>query len=195
MIHWAEEHPGKTSLNLLLKMKSVVGEDGEKLVKSKSAPAVAKQYDLRILKHIQSPNGMNQRNQREMSTLCVILDHLALGRHQQASDVAAARLKAVECANREGHFHNAQFLELLPVNVEGLTTADEKQLVQNEAQLNQKSWNSSGDAWWSSGKASKGESYNWIPNVKAKGKDKGKDKAKGKGKGKDKAKKGKDKDE
>ena len=153
--------------------------------KTTVAPAVAKQFDLRVLKHQSGPNGINVRNQREMTTLCVLLDHLALGRYRQAADIAAARLKSVECANRDGHFQNAQFLELIAVNPEGLTTADEKLLVKNESLLSQKSWPSSGDGWPSSGKGNKGGApYSWIPNPKGnKGKKdggKGKKGAKGK---------------
>ena len=129
MIRWAEDHPGQTALQLLRKMKNVIGEDGEKVDKSGAAPAVAKQFDLRILKHQAGPNGHNVRNQREMTTLCVALDHLALGRYRQGADVLAARLKSIEAGGRDGHFHQSQFLELIPVNPEGLTTVDEKLLV------------------------------------------------------------------
>ena len=59
MIQWAEDHPGSTALQLLRKMKNVVGEDGEKVEKTETAPAVAKQFDLRILKHQAGPNGMS----------------------------------------------------------------------------------------------------------------------------------------
>ena len=83
-------------------------------------------------------------------------------------------------------------MELIAVNPEGLTTADEKLLVKNEALLSQKSWPSSGDGWQSSGKGSKGgAAYSWTPNPKGKGKKdggKGKKGAKGKkgeSKGKD----------
>ena len=192
MIQWAEDHPGLTALQLLRKMKNVVGEDGEKVDKTGAAPAVAKQFDLRILKHQSGPGGPSVRNQREMTTLCVMLDHLALGRYRQAADVAAARLKSIEGTNRDGHFHQSQFLELIPVNMEGLTTADEKLLVKNETLLNQKSLPSSGDGWQNYGKGDKGNSsYHWIPQPKGKGKkDGGKRKKgaqgkKGEGKGKE----------
>ena len=192
MIQWAEDHPGLTALQLLRKMKNVVGEDGEKLDKTGAAPAVAKQFDLRILKHQSGPGGPSVRNQREMTTLCVMLDHLSLGRYRQAADVAAARLKSIEGTNRDGHFHQSQFLELIPVNMEGLTTADEKLLVKNETLLNQKSLPSSGDGWQNYGKGDKGNSsYHWIPQPKGKGKkDGGKRKKgaqgkKGEGKGKE----------
>ena len=163
MIRWAEDHPGQTALQ---------------------APAVAKQFDLRILKHQAGPNGHNVRNQREMTTLCVALDHLALGRYRQGADVLAARLKSIEAGNRDGHFHKSQLLELIPVNPEGLTTVGEKLLVKNESNLNQNNWPSFGESWSSYGKGEKdSSSHKWIPQGKGKGKkdgEKGKKGAKGK---------------
>ena len=121
-----------------------------------------------------------------MTNLCVILDHLALGRYRQAADVAAARLKSVEGANRDGHFHQSSFLELVPVNTEGLTTADEKVLVRNESLLTQKNSSSSGEGWQNYGEGDKGhQPYSWIPQGKGKGKkEKGAKGKKGEGKGK-----------
>ena len=174
---------------LMERMNAVLDKDGEKAEKGAALPVCAKQYDQRVMKHQLSPTGNNLRNQRELSTLCVILDHLALGRHRQASDVVAARLKSVEAANRDGNFSRAQFLELLPVNMEGLTTTDEQQMQKNEAQLTQGNWTSSGDGWWPSGKGKKPDNYAWVENNKGKGK-KGKDEGKkgkdGKGKSKEK---------
>ena len=163
-------------------MHNVVGQEGEKKEQGARASACAKQYDLRVMKLQPGPHGYNQRNQRELSTLSVIMDHLALGRHKQAADVTAARLKAVEMSNREGHFQNAQYLELLPVNTEGLTTADEKHMVRNEVLLNKKEWASSETGWPKSGKG-KPENYTWQPQGKGKGEGKGQPKGK-KGKGK-----------
>ena len=165
-----------TAIDLLRRMKKQVGEDGEKLEKTNTAPAVAKQYDHRVLKHLAGPKGYNVRNQREMTTLCVMLDHLALGRYQRASDVAAARLKSVERANREGHFGNAQFLELVEVNPEGLTSVDEKLLVRNESTQSQKGWSSSDGGWQNSDWGNEGSNYQWLANQQGKGKgsDKGK---------------------
>ena len=93
----------------------------------------------------------------------------------------------VEAANRDGHFAKAQCLELVPVHLDGLTTADEQQMQKNEAQLNHPSWNSSGDGWGDSGKGQKPGNYPWVPKNKGKGKkgkDEGKKGDKGKGKGK-----------
>ena len=186
LIQWAEEHPGCLARNLLRKMHDIVGEDGEVTKKDCPPPACAKQYDLRILRHQSGPHGINARHQRELSTLSTVLDHLVKGRNKQAADVVAARLKAVKTANREGHFTNGQFLELIPVNVEGLTTADEKQVLRNEALMSKGSWTGSGDDWSGFGKG-KFSNYTWPAkgqkdDQKAKkGDQKGK---KGKGKGK-----------
>ena len=48
--------------------------------------------------------GYPWRSQREMATLARILDLLASGRPGAAADVAAQRLKAVETAQRDGHW-------------------------------------------------------------------------------------------
>ena len=192
MITWAAEHPGKIAHQLLRKMKAVVAQDGEGVQESAEAPAVAKQFDLRYLKVQPGPKGdFVHRNQRELTTLCVVLDHLALGRNRQAADVVAARLKSVETANREGDFSQASFLELVAVNPEGLTTVDEKLLIRNESHQSQKKPHSFVGGWQNyGGEERSSHPYSWIPKGKGKGKKgdgKGKKGAKGKkgdGKGK-----------
>ena len=110
MIQWAEDHPGKVAVELLRKMQAVVGQDGEKVKKIGSAPAVAKQYDLRVMKiQGQAPGSQYHKHQREITTLCVMLDHMALGRYKQAADVMAARLKSVEAGSRTADFTNPTF--------------------------------------------------------------------------------------
>ena len=175
------------AVELLRKMHAIVGEDGEKVKKIGAAPAVAKQYDFRVLRHQGVAHGVSyQRNQRELTTLCVVLDHMALGRYKQAADVVAARLKSVEAGARDGHFHQSVFLELIPVNPEGLTTADEKLLVKNETLLNQKSPPAHEHDWSGHGKGGKSTpSFSWTPSGKGKSKKDG-----GKGKKGNKGKKG-----
>ena len=184
MIQWAEDHPGKVAIELLRKMQAQVGQDGEKVKKIGTAPAVAKQYDLRVLRPLALlQGGTNPRNQREMTTLCVVLDHLALGRYREAADVVAGRLKSVETGVREGNFQNASFLELVPVNPEGLTTIDEKHMMRNEAMMSQKGTPSLDDGWQNSGKGKSKVPYQWNPAGQGNGKKgdgKGKKGAKGK---------------
>ena len=88
-------------------MHNLVGEDGETSEKDGPPPACAKQYDLRVLKHQAGPQGINQRNQRELTTLCVLMDHLVKGRTKEAADVIAGRTKSVERANQDGNFRSA----------------------------------------------------------------------------------------
>ena len=160
-------------------MHAIVGQDGEKVKKIGSAPAVAKQYDLRVLKAQRPAASANQRHHREMTTLCVILDHMALGRYKQAADVVAAKLKSIEAGVQDGQYVQAAYLELIPVNPDGLTTADEQLLIQNETRLNLKSSHTSDADWTGHGKGhNNNPSYAWIPAGNGKGK-------KGGGKGKE----------
>ena len=172
MIQWAEDHPGKVALELLRKTHAIVGQDGEKVKKIGAAPAVAKQYDLRVLRQHGNAQGKSYfRNQRELTTLCVILDHMALGRYKQAADVVAARLKSVEAGVRDGHFHESTYLELVPVNPEGLTTVDEKLLVKNETLLNRQTPSPHAAEWTGHGKGgSSNSSHSWIPSGNGKSK-------------------------
>ena len=182
-LKWAEDHPGRTARRLLRTMHDTVGEEGESSRSKGPPPACAKQYDLRVFKRETGPQGINARNQREMSTLCWVLDHLAMGRYHQAADVVAGRIKSLETGNKEGHFHNAQFLELLPVHTEGLSSTDDKQVLRHEASASKGSWSSSGKDWTNYGKG-KPSNYQWVPGDKSKQKGKGKSGVKGKAKGK-----------
>ena len=185
LIQWAEDHPGKVALELLRKMQAVVGQDGEKVKKIGSAPAVAKQYDLRVLKaQSGAVTGAASRNQRELTTLCVILDHMALGRYKAAADVVAARLKSVEAGARTGNYEESSFLELVPVNPETLVTVDEQLLIKNESMLSPKRSSPHASTWMGHGKGNgNNSSYRWNPSGGGKNK-KGGGKGKKNGKGK-----------
>ena len=76
-------------------------------------------------------------------------------------------MKAVETANKDGNFHRAQFLEALPVNVEGLTIAEKPIGPPTTIGGNQ-------------GKASHPLTRGCQTRAKGKGEKKGKDKGKGK---------------
>ena len=93
-------------------MQERIGHEGEETLHSKSAaPPVAKGYYLRVLEPTNAAAGL--RNMREMQTLCHVLDHLAMGRVAQASDMVFQRLKAIEKSVREGNWERAKFVELL----------------------------------------------------------------------------------
>ena len=128
MIRWCEDNPGKTARNLLQHMENQVGRDGENADQGNTLPAAAKAYDLRVPKILPGAKTMF-RNHREISTLCVILDHLAQGRVNQAADFVASRLNAVEQSTRDGNWEDSRYLELRPAVTEGLVTKDERQMV------------------------------------------------------------------
>ena len=119
-------------------MEDRVGRDGEaKAWDRMSTPASAKSYYLRVLKPAaEKQNSM--RNQREMHTMAVVLDHLALGRRSQAADVCAQRLKALELASETGSWQRAQYLELVEAEGPGLIDKEEEFMVTKEVELNQR---------------------------------------------------------
>ncbi len=127
---------------------------------------------------------------REMSTLSTVLDHLALGRVGQAADVITQRLKAVEVADKEGHWSRATFVELVPEDHATLVPRDEHHLMQKEAGLHKNLYqkNSYKPDFSNSGKGKDKEhkgGHAWVP--KGHGKNKNKHKGKGKGKPAEKA--------
>ena len=140
----------------------------------------------------------SMRNLREVTTLCAILDHFALGRTRQAADTVAQRFKAVEMACADGYWERAQHLELAPPDSTPLTSKSGAYLVAQELKLKAKvdestiAVNSSASSWKGHSKdkgASKGNRYwsnqwsypwgSWTPPWKGKGQ---KGKAYGKGK-------------
>ena len=93
-------------------MQDRCGRDGEEPIPSRTAaPPMAKAYFLRVLQP-QNAQG-SQRNLREMETLCHALDHLAMGRIGEASDMLMQRLKSVEKATQDNHWEFAKWRELI----------------------------------------------------------------------------------
>ena len=167
LVDWARTHPGRLAAAQLQSMQDKVGE-GEAAWDVTDTPASAKSYYLRVLKMGAAQGSM--RNLREMTTLCTILDHLALGRTRQAADTVAQRLKAVEMASADGHWERAQHLELAPPDQTPLTSKSEEYLVAQELKLKAKvdestlsaGANNSASSWKGQGKdkgASKGSQY------------------------------------
>ena len=130
MIRWAQEHPGRSAIGLLQRMEDIVGAGGKrKEWAPDERPVSAMSYYLRVLKH-QHPTAT--RNHREMETLCTVLDLLAQDRPEEAADVVAQRLKAVEMATTDQNWGRANYLELLPAQPETLATKDEHHMVREK---------------------------------------------------------------
>ena len=124
---------------------------------------------------------LNMRSQRELRTLCTVLDMMAQHRHAQAADLVGQRIKALEKATADGHWASAQHLELLSPEMGGLLERDEEIYTSREHLLDLKLQSYEG---WKKGPKSdqKGD--------QEKGGRKGKEKGRGKGKDKDKPKEG-----
>lgn len=199
LIQWAHSHPGRLAAAGLQKMENRVGRDGEAGAwDPHSTPASAKSYYLRVLKL--DPHH-SRRNLREMHTLAAALDHLALGRNRQASDLLMQRLKALELASSSGSWERASFLELLETEDATLVGTEESFLVAKETELAQKlqrqgfqsGWGQNWQSWQSGWASAGGKSSPWNQDQPAPSQKGGKSKGKGKGGKKGKGVKGKGK--
>ena len=173
---------------MLQKMEDLVGRDGEAAVwDPQSAPAAAKSYYLRVLRPLYEAKA-GLRSLREMHTLCVLLDHLALGRTKAAADVTVQRLCALELAAASGNWEKASKVELIPSEDATLVSREMELGATRDVLLDRKisgkgAFQSSSSGSYQYGNS--GKSDPWSQKGNGKGKNKGKDKDKGKGKGKD----------
>ena len=158
-----------------------MGRDGEaKRWDRCDTPASAKSYFLRVLRPATEKKG-SLRDVREMHTLSVILDHLALGRSGAAADVAAQRLKALELASTSGSWEKAQYLEIVPPEGASLVNKEEEYLATKETELHQRlhgrSKGSSFEPDWNSygGKGKYGKGKSKDKDRKGKGQERAKD--------------------
>ena len=172
---------GVLAAQTLKRMEDSVGRDGEATHWGKSdTPASAKSYYLRVLRP--ATEKVSLRNLREMHTMAVVLDHLALGRSKAAADVAAQRLKALELASTTGSWDKAQYLELVPQEGATLVNKEEEYLATKETELYQRLHG----PHRGKGKPSEHGWQNYDDKKKGDGSSKGKHKNKdSKGRGKD----------
>ena len=80
---------------------------------------------------------MALRDRRELRTLSLVLDLLATQRPEEAADVVAQRIKAIDKALHDGSWTYAQLLELIPEEGAPLLERDEAVAVAREARTNQ----------------------------------------------------------
>ena len=105
-------------------MAERAGRDGEaELGDGEATPAVANNYYYRYFRPTLQSTGL--RNMRELLTLCTVFDHLAQGRPKAAADTVAQRIKAVERAALNGHWGQAECLDLIDADGGAVTTKGE----------------------------------------------------------------------
>ena len=150
-------------------------------------PPVAEIFYQQSLAKSESKESL--RTKRDMHTLAVMKDHLAVGRYREAADTAGRRMNAVELAARTGTWKTVAQVELVPQdNPLSLVGDQEVEMAGNDAKkkeeldtfltsqpgssrLDDKDMNDNRRPW------DKDQNYQWIEQ-------------KGKGKGKDKKEKG-----
>ena len=119
-------------------------------------------------------HNMTMRTQRELRTLCSVLDLLAGQTPEMAADIVAQRIKAVELAMTDGDWNRAQHLELIAPEGASLIEKDEAWMLTKEAEVDLKlrgkgRGQSKGSAAWGWSDWSQG---------RGRGKDGGKEKSK-----------------
>ena len=78
------------------------------------------------------------RNAREMRTWCEVLDALVRGDLPHLGDVAMQRLKALMLSVQDGHWNQAKFLELIPMNDAQIVTTDERRSMLRDRAVEQR---------------------------------------------------------
>ena len=139
LIKYANRFPGRLASRMLVKMEQATarGVGGPNQKGSELTPPVAMNHLLTVLiPSLGERAGM--RTVRELKTLGVILDHLAVKQFAKAADVVSQRIKALERATHEKHWGAAQFLELLPPEGTMLLDRDEEMYLAREYLLDQK---------------------------------------------------------
>eukprot|EP00435_Cladocopium_sp_Y103_P069951 s456_g34.t1 len=174
LTRYAQKMPGRLASRMLQKMlkESAHGSVGAVTKERNPTPSSAVHYLMTVL-FPQLGAKLNLRSQRELKTLCTAIDMLAVKQPAHAADVLTQRVKAVERATLDGHWGQAQFLELLSPEQGGLLERDEQVYTSREYLQDMKLRNL--DSRWSRGPkdGQKGD--------REKGGKKGREKGKGKG--------------
>ena len=157
LIKYANKYPGRLASRMLVKMELATarGVGGPNQKGSELTPPVAMNHLLTVLiPSLGERAGM--RTVRELKTLGVILDHLAVKQFAKAADVVSQRIKALERATHEKHWGAAQFLELLPPEGTMLLDRDEEMYLAREYLLDQKLKNYDQQKRWNPDRPGKG---------------------------------------
>ena len=133
--------PGQLTISGLQKMNTILEHHREGEANNMRVPAVAQAFYHQIT-FPEFGTGQdarkNLRNLRDAQTWSAVLDHLARQEVGAAGDIAIQRLKALEKAMSDGHWSQAQHLEILPPHTAGLLDRSEEQMVNREARLDQR---------------------------------------------------------
>lgn len=126
LVNFAEKHPRQLASSMLKRMQARVMDEGEATSSNTTGtPIVGKLYYNKVLKN----KLVNKRNAQEVKTLLTVMDHLSAQRYNQAADVLAQRVKAIELAQESGAWETAKFLELVEDDGDPLADRDEQAMI------------------------------------------------------------------
>ena len=138
-----QKSPGRLAVTGLQTMETILGQHREGEASQQQVPPVAQAFFHQITyqKFGNGDNGRrNLRSLRELQTLSVMMDHMARQQFGAACDVAIQRMKAIEKSLIDGHWTDAQHLELLPSQAAGLVQRSEERMASREARQENWEW-------------------------------------------------------
>ena len=130
--------PGRLARELIQTMMSLVGARGLGGAGSELEP-VATTFLLTVLFNLHPPKELGLRNERELRTLCLVLDLLLKGELARGMDVLAQRVKALEKSITDQHWLAARWLELIPTGQLLLVPRDEAREAAKEVEAEERS--------------------------------------------------------
>eukprot|EP00435_Cladocopium_sp_Y103_P027212 s1020_g6.t1 len=162
LMEYAQKNPGRLASRLLTKMRTLLARE-EGAMKSQSGqenltPPTATSYFLTVLLPLHR-DRLNIRVQREMRTIAKALDLIASGAQEEAADLLAQRMKALEMMIADQSWARAAHIELLPPEGATLVEADESWVATREhlQESKMRSWKGKGLGNQSEGKGKQRE--------------------------------------
>eukprot|EP00438_Fugacium_kawagutii_P001021 Skav205829 [mRNA] locus=scaffold160:57004:58638:- [translate_table: standard] len=142
LMEYADLKPGRLASRMMQKMASMTNRTGAPsrsvlAAQNTSTPSVAVQYYQTLL-FPQHKEKLSVRVQREIRTLAQVLDHLGVGEVERSADLVSQRLKAIELSVQDQGWHRAQYVELIPLESDGLADIEEVRTASREQLLESK---------------------------------------------------------
>ena len=131
LLEYAQKNPGRLASRLLTKMRTLLAREEGQSGHENLTPATATNYFLTVLLPLHR-DKLNLRVQQEFRTIAKALDPIAMGAQEEAADVLAQRMKALELMVADQSWARAAHIELLPPEGATLVEPDESWVATRE---------------------------------------------------------------
>ena len=131
LLEYAQKNPGRLASRLLTKMRTLLAREEGQSGHENLTPATATNYFLTVLLPLHR-DKLNLRVQQEFRTIAKALDLIAMGAQEEAADVLAQRMKALELMVADQSWARAAHIELLPPEGATLVEPDESWVATRE---------------------------------------------------------------